>query len=31
MMNEVAQNNTSQDNQNLYAKKGTRLIPRKFP
>lgn len=30
MMNEVAQNNTSQYDQNLYAKKGAKLIPRKF-
>lgn len=30
MMNEVAQNNISQDNQNLYAKRGAKLVPKKF-
>ena len=30
MMNEVAQNDTPQDNQNLYAKNGSKLIPKKF-
>lgn len=30
MMNEIAQNNTSQDSQPLYAKRGDKLVSRKF-
>ena len=30
LFNEVAQNDNPQDNQNLYAKRGAKLVPRKF-